>query len=51
MFETTTTAATATAADVRTWAKESGRTDVGERGKIAQSVKDAFTAATGRLVQ
>ncbi|MEU4568644.1 histone-like nucleoid-structuring protein Lsr2 [Micromonospora sp. NPDC023956] len=38
---------TATAADVRTWAKANG-IEVGQRGRIASGVKDAFEKSTGR---
>lgn len=37
----------ATGAEVREWAKANGLT-VAERGRLPQSVKEAFTAATGR---
>lgn len=51
MNETTAAPAVATAADVRAWAKEAGRTDVAARGRISQDVKHAFTVSTGRSVK
>lgn len=41
---------TATAKDVRAWARENG-IKVGERGRVSRELKDRFTDATGREVQ
>ncbi|WP_435827191.1 Lsr2 family DNA-binding protein [Actinoplanes philippinensis] len=50
MTEISTPTLTASTSEIRTWAKENGH-PVGDRGRIAKDVKDAFTAATGRLAE
>ncbi|SCF42495.1 Lsr2 protein [Micromonospora echinospora] len=47
--ETTTTETAATPKEVRAWAKANGH-NIGDRGRVSQAIKDAFTAATDRQV-
>nr|WP_212847169.1 histone-like nucleoid-structuring protein Lsr2 [Actinoplanes ianthinogenes] len=50
MTEISTPTLTASTSEIRAWAKENGH-QVGDRGRIAKDVKDAFAAATGRLAE